>query len=72
MGWLSNNWIWILLIGGFIAMHAFGHSHGHGGHRRSQVRESDSAVDEDGHAGRAAVTTESGQTGEQRRRRGGC
>lgn len=33
MAWLSNNWIWVLLGVGFIAMHLFGHR-GHGGHGR--------------------------------------
>ncbi len=31
MQWLTDNWIWILLIGGMLAMHLFGHG-GHGGH----------------------------------------
>jgi DUF2933 family protein len=33
MEWLSQNWIWVLFIAAFIAMHMFGHS-GHGGHGR--------------------------------------
>jgi hypothetical protein len=35
MEWLTQNWIWVALIGGMIAMHLFGHrGHGgHGGHR---------------------------------------
>ena len=34
MEWLSQNWIWVLLIAAFIAMHMFGHGghRGHGGH----------------------------------------
>lgn len=33
MQWLTDNWIWVLLIGGMLAMHLFGHGHGgHGGH----------------------------------------
>ncbi len=34
MEWLSENWIWVLLIAAFIAMHMFGHGRhgGHGGH----------------------------------------
>ena len=34
MEWLSQNWVWVIFIGGFIAMHLFGHGgHGrHGGH----------------------------------------
>jgi hypothetical protein len=29
MQWVQDNWIWILLGGGMIAMHVFGHG-GHG------------------------------------------
>jgi len=36
MGWLAENWLWVVLGGGFIAMHLFGHRgggcHGHGSH----------------------------------------
>lgn len=34
MEWLSQNWAWVLLIGGFVAIHLFGHGRhgGHGGH----------------------------------------
>lgn len=31
MNWLAENWIWVLLGGGMVAMHLFGHR-GHGGH----------------------------------------
>lgn len=31
MEWLSENWLFLLVAIGFIAMHAFGHG-GHGGH----------------------------------------
>lgn len=31
MEWFTENWIWILLIGGMLAIHLFGHG-GHGGH----------------------------------------
>ncbi|MGP1680225.1 MAG: hypothetical protein ACTS6J_24095 [Burkholderiales bacterium] len=31
MEWFSENWIWVLIFGGFIAMHMFGHG-GHGGY----------------------------------------
>jgi hypothetical protein len=31
MEWLSQNWVWVLLFAGFIAMHMFGHG-GHGSH----------------------------------------
>lgn len=29
MQWIIENWIWLLLGGGFVAMHLFGHG-GHG------------------------------------------
>jgi hypothetical protein len=31
MEWLAANWVWLLLVLGFIAMHL---GHGHGGHGR--------------------------------------
>ncbi|MDP3720112.1 MAG: DUF2933 domain-containing protein [Acidobacteriota bacterium] len=31
MAWLTENWFWLLVFVGFIAMHVFGHG-GHGGH----------------------------------------
>lgn len=31
MGWISQNWVWVLFAVGMIAMHLFGHG-GHGGH----------------------------------------
>lgn len=31
MEWLSQNWVWVLLVAGFVAMHLFGHGK-HGGH----------------------------------------
>lgn len=31
MAWLTQNWVWVLFIAAFIAMHLFGHG-GHGGH----------------------------------------
>jgi hypothetical protein len=31
MQWLLDNWIWVLLGGGMVAMHLFGHGK-HGGH----------------------------------------
>ena len=31
MEWLSQNWVWVLLFAGMIAMHLFGHGR-HGGH----------------------------------------
>lgn len=32
MEWLSENWVFLLVVIGMIAMHLFGHG-GHGGHR---------------------------------------
>ena len=44
MEWLAQNWVWVLLIGAFIAMHLFGHGgHGHGGRQDDRKsREGDS------------------------------
>lgn len=36
LGFITTNWIWILLIGGTVAMHL-----GHGGHGRHGEKESD-------------------------------
>jgi hypothetical protein len=37
MQWLLDNWIWILIVGGFIALHMFGHGgHGSRGKRGGQ------------------------------------
>ena len=33
MEWLSLNWVWVLFIVAFVAMHMFGHG-GHGSHGR--------------------------------------
>ena len=32
MGWISQNWVWVLFFVAFMAMHMFGHG-GHAGHR---------------------------------------
>ncbi len=35
MQWIVDNWLVLLLGGGMVAMHLFGHGHGsHGGHGR--------------------------------------
>lgn len=54
MQWIAENWIVLLLVGGMIAMHLFGHGHGgHGGHGKDKpkpdTKEDDSAskADED-------------------------
>ena len=31
MDWLSENWVFLLVVVGMVAMHLFGHG-GHGGH----------------------------------------
>jgi hypothetical protein len=28
MQWLADNWIWLVVIGGMVGMHMFGHGHG--------------------------------------------
>lgn len=43
MQWISENWVTILLIGGMLAMHLFGH--GRGGHGKS-LRHSDRQNDD--------------------------
>lgn len=35
MEWVLDNWIWILLGGGMVAMHLFGHG-GHGSHGKNR------------------------------------
>lgn len=70
MGWLSSNWIWILVIGGFIALHVFGH--GHGGHARSRAPQTDGAVANDPGSGHKATPTEGEQGGDRPGRRRGC
>lgn len=47
MDWLSQNWIWLIVVVLFFAMHLFGHG-GHGGHgghqdRRPERRDDDEA-----------------------------
>ena len=32
MNWLSSNWVWIVLVVGFLALHLFGHGHGRHGY----------------------------------------
>lgn len=33
MQWIIDNWLTLVLVGGMLAMHLFGHGHGgHGGH----------------------------------------
>jgi hypothetical protein len=37
MQWLLDNWIWVLLGGGMVAMHLFGHGK-HGGHGKKSTQ----------------------------------
>ncbi len=49
MEWIQNNWFWLALAVGFVAMHMFGHGghrHGHGGHGREGWRSSKPKADE--------------------------
>lgn len=39
MEWIANNWIWILLIGGFLALHKFGGGCCGGGEGDEDARE---------------------------------
>lgn len=46
MQWLLDNWILVLLGGGMVAMHLFGHGHGgHGGKKGDAVSTDTDAVD---------------------------
>jgi len=47
MQWVIDNWVLVLLGGGFVAMHLFGHGHGHGrkGRRDDQATGSDDRAD---------------------------
>ena len=52
MDWIGNNWIWIALVVGMVAMHLFGHrGHGHmSGHSEDPDRdESAKSVAPTGH-----------------------
>ncbi len=48
MQWIIDNWLLILFGGGMIAMHLFGHGHGHGGHgghgKNADARTDDKAL----------------------------
>ena len=52
MQFLLENWLYMLLLAVFVAMHRFGfgcgHAHGHGDHRRSQRAGADGTGDVDG------------------------
>ncbi|MFZ5673209.1 MAG: DUF2933 domain-containing protein [Pseudomonadota bacterium] len=67
MEWLQNNWIWLAVAAGFMAMHLFGH----GGHRHGRDNPEpgtgdrsgangvtgDLQVDPAGHVGHGAAPT---------------
>lgn len=44
MEWLSQNWVWVVLIAGFVAMYLLGHG-GHGGHGGCGGRHADRKPD---------------------------
>ena len=44
MQWIIENWLLVLLGGGMIVMHLFGHGHGHGrGHKKGHADKPSSA-----------------------------
>lgn len=53
MNWLADNWLWILVIGGFIGLHLIGHKVGIGccghSHQRKKTVPSPDALDSDRH-----------------------
>ena len=59
MEWLSQNWVWVLLFAGFIAMHMFGHG-GYGSHKGHGGGRSDPKP-----AGKDHVQSSSKQSGHQ-------
>lgn len=38
MQWITENWLTLLLVGGMLAMHLFGHGHGSHGRKRAKDR----------------------------------
>ena len=44
MAWLSENWVFLLVVVAMVAMHFFGHG-GHGGHGRSEGEERNAGKD---------------------------
>ena len=47
MQWLLDNWIIVLLVGGMIGMHLFGHGGHGGGHRRGKHKQGDAETTDD-------------------------
>jgi hypothetical protein len=72
MDWLASNWIWLALVIGMIAMHAFGH--GHGGHRHQRRTQEDDGEARQAHAPSTAINAPnaSDQNQGHRRHRHGC
>lgn len=75
MDWLASNWIWLALLIGMIAMHAFGH--GHGGHRHQRRAQEDDDEARHAHAPSTSATAinapnASDQNKGHRRHRHGC
>lgn len=56
MQWIVDNWVLLLLGGGFLAMHLFGHGHGHGrkgkGHAPEDPARHDAAAPQEDESGR--------------------
>jgi len=44
MQWIGENWVLLLVGGGMIAMHLFGH--GHGGHGKRKTKQAPEPEDE--------------------------
>ena len=69
MQWILDNWLLLLLGGGMVAMHLFGHGHGghghgghgHGGHGRG--RDDGATTEPDKDAGVSADKAEMGRDG---------
>lgn len=73
MNWLSNNWIWLLLIGGMLWMH-LGMHRMHGGHRghgrHTMSRQPPRAGHEDHGQNDPSTDTEDAGAGSSHRHRG--
>jgi hypothetical protein len=72
MNWLSANWIWVLLIGGMLAMH-LGMHRGHDGHehmRHPAKGQRNEAGNESHHADGSTTETPTGNPVGSHRHRG--
>ena len=70
MQWIFDNWLILLLVGGIMAMHLFGHGHGgHGGHgwggRRKNTSNDRTAHVHDTRDARSAANEEAATAREQ-------